>query len=73
MDAKLHNAMRLRVMELVCTGTFSHLSPDGRTWIDRARAQGYTAAVSENLAGGQQTAKDAVGGGCGAKDIVKTC
>lgn len=58
LNPKLRTAMRLHVEELGTHGDLylSHVSDDGRTFVDRARAQGYDAAGGENVARGQRDA-----------------
>ncbi len=63
-DAKLRTAMRLHVEELGTHGGLylSHVSDDGRSFADRARAQGYDAPGGENVARGQRDAADVMTG-----------
>ena len=60
LNTKLRTAMRLHVQELGERGDLyiSHVSADGRSFVDRAREQGYTAAGGENVARGQRDAAD---------------
>jgi uncharacterized protein YkwD len=60
MDERLRTAIRLHVQELGTHGNLyiSHVSDDGRTFVDRAKAQGYTAPGGENVARGQRDAVD---------------
>ncbi|GAA0801165.1 CAP domain-containing protein [Spirilliplanes yamanashiensis] len=60
MDTKLRQAMRKHVQELGTHGGLyiSHDSDDGRSFVDRARAEGYTAPGGENVARGQRNAAD---------------
>jgi uncharacterized protein YkwD len=60
MDDKLRTAMRLHVQELGTHGGLyiSHVSDDGRSFVDRAKAQGYNAPAGENVARGQRDAAD---------------
>ncbi|MFG1602476.1 CAP domain-containing protein [Actinoplanes sp. NPDC049265] len=55
LDTRLRTAMRLHVTELGKHGNLyiSHVSDDGRSFVDRARAQGYNDAGGENVARGQ--------------------
>lgn len=64
LDTKLRTAMRLHVEELARRGDLyiSHVSADGRSFVDRAREQGYDAAGGENLARGQHDAADVTDG-----------
>ena len=50
--------MRLHVQELGTHGNLyiSHVSDDGRTFVDRAKAQGYNDPGGENVARGQRDA-----------------
>lgn len=59
-DPRLRTAMRLHVQELGTHGDLyiSHVSDDGRSFADRARAQGYDAPGGENVARGQRDAAD---------------
>lgn len=64
MDERLRTAIRLHVQEL---GThdglyLSHVSDDGRTFVQRAKAQGYPDPGGENVARGQRTAADVMTG-----------
>jgi uncharacterized protein YkwD len=60
MNTKLRTAIRLHVQELGTHGNLyiSHVSDDGRSFVDRAKAQGYTAPGGENVARGQTDAAD---------------
>jgi uncharacterized protein YkwD len=60
LDSRLRTAIRLHVRELGSHGDLyiSHVSDDGRTFTDRARAQGYDDAGGENVARGQRDAAD---------------
>jgi uncharacterized protein YkwD len=60
LNTRLRTAMRLHVQELGRRGDLyiSHVSADGRSFVDRARQQGYTAAGGENVARGQRDAAD---------------
>jgi uncharacterized protein YkwD len=42
------------------TGRFSHIGTGGSTFVSRAKAAGYTAARSENIAWGYSSARDIV-------------
>jgi uncharacterized protein YkwD len=60
LNTKLRTAMRLHVQELGTHGDLyiSHVSDDGRSFVDRAKAQGYDAPGGENVARGQRDAAD---------------
>jgi uncharacterized protein YkwD len=60
LNTKLRTAMRLHVQELGTHGNLyiSHVSDDGRSFVDRAKAQGYDAPGGENVARGQRDAAD---------------
>jgi len=60
LNTRLRTAMRLHVQELGRRGDLyiSHVSADGRSFVDRARQQGYTAPGGENVARGQRDAAD---------------
>ena len=60
LNTKLRTAMRLHVQELGTHGNLyiSHVSDDGRSFVDRAKAQGYTDPGGENVARGQRDAAD---------------
>lgn len=60
LNTKLRTAIRLHVKELGSHGNLyiSHVSDDGRTFVDRAKAQGYDDPGGENVARGQRDATD---------------
>ena len=60
LNTRLRTAIRLHVAELGRHGNLyiSHVSDDGRTFVDRARAQGYDDPGGENVARGQRDAAD---------------
>lgn len=60
LNTRLRTAMRLHVQELGRRGDLyiSHISADGRTFVDRANEQGYTSPGGENVARGQRNAAD---------------
>ncbi len=60
LNTKLRTAMRLHVQELGTHGNLyiSHVSDDGRSFVDRAKAQGYDSPGGENVARGQRDAAD---------------
>jgi uncharacterized protein YkwD len=60
LNTRLRTAIRLHVAELGRHGNLyiSHVSDDGRTFVDRAEAQGYDDPGGENVARGQRDAAD---------------
>lgn len=64
MNPKLRTAMRLHVQEVARhDGLYlSHVSDDGRTFVQRAKDQGYAAPGAENIARGQSSAEEVVEG-----------
>jgi hypothetical protein len=60
LNTRLRAAIRLHVAELGRHGNLyiSHVSDDGRTFVDRAKAQGYHDPGGENVARGQRDAAD---------------
>jgi uncharacterized protein YkwD len=60
LDIRLRTAIRLHVAELGRHGNLyiSHVSDDARTFVDRAKAQGYDDPGGENVARGQHDAAD---------------
>ncbi|GAA1981609.1 hypothetical protein GCM10009817_23550 [Terrabacter lapilli] len=57
-DARLSRAAQAHSVDMARRGYFSHTSLDGRTFVQRIRAQGYTGSrLGENIAAGQPTAK----------------
>lgn len=60
LNTELRTAMRLHVAELGERGNLyiSHVSDDGRSFADRAKAQGYDDPGGENVARGQRDAAD---------------
>jgi uncharacterized protein YkwD len=58
LNTRLRTAMRLHVEELGEHGDLyiSHVSDDGRSFVDRSKAQGYDDAGGENVARGQRDA-----------------
>jgi uncharacterized protein YkwD len=63
-NTKLRTAIRLHVAELGEHGNLyiSHVSDDGRTFVQRAQAQGYDDPGGENVARGQQDAASVMDG-----------
>ncbi len=58
-DAKLAVAARGHAKDMADHDYFSHVSQDGRSFVDRIVNAGYTGfAISENIAAGQQTPED---------------
>lgn len=60
LDGKLRTAMRKHVEELGTHGDLyiSHVSDDGRDFVQRAKAEGYDDPGGENVARGQRDAAD---------------
>ncbi|MEV8510521.1 CAP domain-containing protein [Actinoplanes sp. NPDC051475] len=60
LNTKLRTAIRLHVQELGTHGNLyiSHVSDDGRDFVQRAKEQGYDDPGGENVARGQQDAAD---------------
>ena len=60
LNTELRTAIRLHVQELGKHGDLyiSHVSDDGRSFVDRAKAQGYDDPGGENVARGQRDAAD---------------
>ena len=60
LNTDLRTAIRLHVQELGTHGGLyiSHVSDDGRDFVQRAKEQGYTAPGGENVARGQRNAAD---------------
>lgn len=54
-DSRLATAARLHSEDMARRDYFSHTSLDGRTWVQRITAQGYTAPSGENIAAGYST------------------
>ncbi|MFI7600777.1 CAP domain-containing protein [Actinoplanes sp. NPDC049681] len=61
-NADLLWAARGHSKYMATTGVFSHTGARNSTFITRARAAGYTAARSENIAWGYRTAREVVNG-----------
>jgi uncharacterized protein YkwD len=55
LDARLTAAAAGHAQDMATNNYFSHTSRDGRTFVDRIRAQGYPVPRSENIAAGQPT------------------
>lgn len=60
LNTRLRTAIRLHVQELGTHGNLyiSHVSDDGRDFVQRAKEQGYDDPGGENVARGQQDAAD---------------
>ncbi|WP_167476504.1 CAP domain-containing protein [Nocardia arthritidis] len=61
-DERLTRAARLHNKDMRDRRFFSHNSPDGRGPGDRAKAQGYTGGVGENIAQGYRSPEDTMRG-----------
>ncbi|HEU4411746.1 MAG TPA: CAP domain-containing protein [Polyangiaceae bacterium] len=60
-DDRLGRAAQSHSTDMATKNYFSHTSPDGRTFVDRVKAEGYTfSALGENIAAGQTTASQVV-------------
>ncbi|GAA1006250.1 hypothetical protein Aple_077690 [Acrocarpospora pleiomorpha] len=67
-EARLHTAARSHSADMSAKNYFSHDSQDGRSFVDRIKATGYTfSAIGENIAKGQQTAASVVQGWMGSQ------
>ncbi|SDC64605.1 Cysteine-rich secretory protein family protein [Actinokineospora iranica] len=55
-DARLDRAARTHSADMAARDYFSHVSLDGRTFVDRVVAAGYANPGAENIAFGQRTA-----------------
>ncbi|MER7072224.1 CAP domain-containing protein [Terrabacter sp. NPDC000476] len=56
LDARLSRAAQAHSIDMAKRRYFSHTTPDGRTFAQRIRAQGYTGSmIGENIAAGQPT------------------
>ena len=62
LDDRLSRAAALHSADMAENDYFDHTSRDGRSFVDRVRAQGYDAPRSENIAAGQSTPADVVRG-----------
>ncbi|WP_281983906.1 CAP domain-containing protein [Thalassorhabdomicrobium marinisediminis] len=54
-DSRLTRAAQAHAQDMATRGYFSHRSPNGATFTDRARAAGYGCVAAENIAAGQRT------------------
>ncbi|AVZ71243.1 RNA polymerase [Streptomyces lunaelactis] len=55
LDDRLARAAQLHSEDMSANGYFDHTSQDGRTFVDRAQAQGHEAPGAENIARGQSS------------------
>jgi uncharacterized protein YkwD len=55
LDTRLTAAAAGHAKDMAAADYFSHTSKDGRTFVDRIKAQGYSKPRSENIAAGQPT------------------
>ncbi|TQK50102.1 RNA polymerase sigma factor (sigma-70 family) [Streptomyces sp. SLBN-118] len=55
LDDRLARAGQLHSEDMSANGYFDHASQDGRTFVDRAKAQGYESPGAENIAQGQNS------------------
>jgi len=55
LDPRLTAAAAGHAQDMATNNYFSHTSRDGRTFVDRIKAQGYPVPRSENIAAGQPT------------------
>jgi uncharacterized protein YkwD len=62
LDDRLNAAAAAHSADMAANDYFDHTSRDGRSFVDRVRAQGYDAPRSENIAAGQRTPADVVAG-----------
>jgi len=56
-DRRLANAAQAHSTDMATRGYFSHTTPEGATFSDRARAAGYPSPAAENIARGQRSAE----------------
>lgn len=56
-NGQLAAAAQGHSQDMADNGFFDHLSPDGSNFVDRAAQAGYDAAMSENIAAGQDSAE----------------
>ncbi|MEO3860047.1 CAP domain-containing protein [Acrocarpospora sp. B8E8] len=60
-EARLHTAARGHSADMSAKNYFSHDSKDGRSFVDRIKATGYSfSSIGENIAQGQQTAASVI-------------
>jgi uncharacterized protein YkwD len=60
LDANIARAARNHSAWMAKTGTFSHVGSGNSSFVTRIKAQGYTAALSENIAWGYRSGGDVV-------------
>ncbi|GIH29524.1 hypothetical protein Aph01nite_78340 [Acrocarpospora phusangensis] len=62
-EARLHTAARNHSADMSAKNYFSHDSQDGRSFVDRIKATGYSfSSIGENIAKGQSSAAEVVRG-----------
>jgi uncharacterized protein YkwD len=54
-ETKLITAARAHSLDMVKRNYFSHTSPDGTTFVTRAKTAGYATPIGENIAWGYRT------------------
>jgi uncharacterized protein YkwD len=57
-DDRLAAAARAHAVDMSANDYFSHVSQDGRSFVDRSKAKGYPDPAAENIAKGQRTAEE---------------
>ncbi|PWW54273.1 CAP domain-containing protein [Actinokineospora spheciospongiae] len=57
-DDRLTAAAQAHAVDMSANDYFSHVSQDGRSFVDRSRATGHPDPAAENIAKGQRTAED---------------
>ncbi|WP_440898891.1 CAP domain-containing protein [Actinosynnema sp.] len=57
-DARLGKAARAHSADMAAQNYFSHVSKDGRSFVDRIKAAGHPSPGAENIAAGQRTPED---------------
>jgi uncharacterized protein YkwD len=60
LDANIARAARNHSAFMAKTGTFSHVGSGNSSFVTRIKAQGYAAALSENIAWGYRSGADVV-------------
>lgn len=58
LDSRLNRASQAHSADMAANNYYSHTSQDGRSYIDRAYAEGYWMPGGENLARGPRTAEE---------------
>lgn len=61
-DDRLTRAAQGHSTDMATRDYFSHTSPDGSTFVDRAKAEGYPSPGAENIAMGYRSAEDVMRG-----------